>query len=291
MKPIKRILAATDFSPLGNAAVERAAMLAAGHNSALRVVHAFPKPGVLESLLAAGDGLPDRLRAAAREQFEQLIGRAGAASAAATIESAVVEGSASEAIATAADDYSPDLIVIGAHARGPVRQFFLGGTASRILSRARGPVLVVRQPAQSHYARVLAAVNLGPDSARVVDAALMLSRNGAITVAHACQSPFDARLHDRAESARQLELLGVREAEKASERMKELLATYAQAEPGLQGRVVRGHPNPVLFDLAAEIHADLIVALRHNGSRIGEDIMGSISRLLAYHAPCDVLLT
>ncbi len=290
MKPIKRILAAADFSPLGNAAVERAAMLAAGHNAALRVVHAFPKPGVLESFLAAGDGLPARLRDSAREQLEQLIRRAGAAAVTATIEAEVVEGPASQAIATAAAGFSPDLVVIGAHARGPVRQFFLGGTASRVLSGVRGPVLVVRQPAQSYYARVLAAVNLGPDSARGLDAALMLSRNGAITVAHACQSPFDVRLHDRAESARQLELLGVREAEKASERMKALLATHAHAESGLQGRVVRGHPNPVLFDLAAEIHADLIVALRHNGSRIEEDIMGSIARLLAYHAPCDVLI-
>lgn len=290
MKPIKRILAATDFSPLGNAAVERAAMLAAGHNSALRVLHAFPKPGVLESLLAAGDDLPARLRASAREHLEQLIRRTGAAAVTATIDADVVEGSASESIVRAAADFSPDLVVIGAHARGIVRQFFLGGTASRVLSGARGPVLVVRQPAQAHYARVLAAVNLGPDSARVLDAALMLSRHGSITVAHACQSPFDAGTHDRADSGGQLELLGVREAEKARVRMKELLATHAQDESGLQGRVVRGHPNPVLFDLAAEIHADLIVALRHNGPRIGEDIMGSIARLLAYHAPCDVLI-
>jgi nucleotide-binding universal stress UspA family protein len=38
------------------------------------------------------------------------------------------------------------------------------------------------------------------------------------------------------------------------------------------------------------MNADLIVALRHKGSRIDEAIMGSIARLLAYHAPCDVLL-
>jgi universal stress protein E len=290
MEPIKRILAATDFSPLGNAAVERAAMLAAGHNAALRVVHAFPKPGVLEALVAAGDGLPARLQAAAREHLDQLIRRAAAASVAATIEAEVVEGKASQVIATAAAGFSPDLVVIGAHARGSVRQFFLGGTASRVLSRSRAPVLVVRQPAQSHYARVLAAVNLGPDSARVVDAARMLSREGAITVAHACQPPFDSRLHDRGDSAAQLELLGVREAEKAMERMKALLAAHMRAGSELQARVVRGHPNPVLFDLASEIHADLIVALRHNGSRLEEDIMGSIARLLAYNAPCDVLL-
>lgn len=290
MKQIKRILAATDFSPLGDAAVDRAAMLAAGDKSALRVVHAFPSPGAFESLLAAGDVLSPRLRTAARESLDRLVRRSSGASATASIDADIVEGAASEVITKSAADFGADLIVIGAHAQGALRQFFLGGTASRILARTRCPVLVVRQPAQSRYGNVLAAVDLGPESGRVVDAALALSRDGTITVAHACLSPFDSRLHYRSDSAEQLEELAEREAEKARESMKALVSAYAAAGPGLQVRVVRGHPNPVLFDLAAETRADVIVALRHKGSRIGEDILGSIARLLAYNAPCDVLL-
>jgi len=58
----------------------------------------------------------------------------------------------------------------------------------------------------------------------------------------------------------------------------------------LQTRITRGHPNSVLLDIALEIKADLIVALRHKGSRMEETLMGSIARLLVYYAPCDVLL-
>ena len=36
--------------------------------------------------------------------------------------------------------------------------------------------------------------------------------------------------------------------------------------------------------------ADLIVVGKHGGSRLEESVMGSITRLLAYYAPCDVLV-
>jgi nucleotide-binding universal stress UspA family protein len=36
--------------------------------------------------------------------------------------------------------------------------------------------------------------------------------------------------------------------------------------------------------------ADLIVVGKHGGSRLEESVMGSIARLLAYYAPCDVLV-
>jgi nucleotide-binding universal stress UspA family protein len=288
MKPIQRILAATDFSPLGNAAVERAVMLAARKKAELQVVHAIPKLSTLTAILGTGDSLQEPLRAAAQEHLEDLMRQAGAG--AATVHAVVLEGSATAVISKAEYEFRPDLIVIGAHAKGAVRQFFLGGTASRILAYASCPVLVVRQPTQPDYSRVLAAVDLEPDSTRVVENALAMSHHNRITVAHAFQSPFDSRLPYRAISEEQLERLGDNEATKATSRMAELIATHELAGATLQTRVVRGHPNPVLFDLAAEMNADLIVALRHKGSRIDEAIMGSIARLLAYHAPCDVLL-
>ena len=288
MKSINRILAATDFAPLGNAAVERAIMLAARDKARLHVVHAFPKLSTLNAILATGDSLHGQLRVGAQEHLEDLVRRAGAD--AATINAEVVEGSAAEVISRAAGDFSPDLIVIGAHAKGAVQQFFLGGTASRILVRANCPVLVVRQPTKADYARVLAAVDLEPDSTRVIENALAMSRHGRIIVAHAYQPPFDSRLRLNAISAEYFERLAENEAAKAQSRMAELIATLALTGANLQTRVTRGHPNPVLLDLAVEINADLIVALRHKGSRIEETIMGSIARLLAYYAPCDVLL-
>ena len=41
---LKRILAATDFSALGDAAIHRAIVLAAREESELVILHAMPKP-------------------------------------------------------------------------------------------------------------------------------------------------------------------------------------------------------------------------------------------------------
>jgi len=140
-----------------------------------------------------------------QEYLEELVRQAGAG--AATINAKVLEGSATEVISMAAGDFSPDLIVIGAHAQGAVQQFFLGGTASRILVRASCPVLVVRKPTQADYARVLAAVDLEPDSTRVIENALAMLHHGRITIAHAYQPPFDSNLNYSANSAEYLERL------------------------------------------------------------------------------------
>jgi len=82
--------------------------------------------------------------------------------------------------------------------------------------------------------------------------------------------------------------------------VREILRFYREApallaDPDLAGldltvRIAHGHPNPVLFDLANEMGAELIVVGKHGGSRLEESVMGSITRLLAYYAPGDVLI-
>jgi nucleotide-binding universal stress UspA family protein len=288
MKAIKRILATTDFSSLGNAAVERALLLAAREKAEVLVVHALPEQGPFTAVLGSGSDLHQRMRSAAQESLVELV-QAGEKQVA-EARTQVLEGAAADVVARAATGFQPDLIVMGAHARGTVKQFFLGGTASRILERAACPVLVIRQSVRADYARALAAVDLGPSSSRVVAHALMLARFGRTTVAHAYVAPFNAKLRYRGISNEDVERMMTNAAESAKARMAALLATPELSGANLETRIVTGHPNPVLFELASELEIDLIVAGRHKGTPIEETIMGSIARLLAYHAPCDVLV-
>ena len=288
MKAIKRILATTDFSTLGNAAVERALLLATRDKAEVRAVHALPEPGLFTAVLGSGSDLHERMRSAAQESLGELVERSvGQATEA---HAQVMEGTAHDVVARAAAEFQPDLIVIGAHARGTVKQFLLGGTASRILERATCPVLVIRQPVRADYARALVAVDLEAGSPGVVANALVLARFARTTVVHAYQAPFNAKLRYRGISNEDVERMMANAAETAKVRMAALLAAPELAGPNLESRIVTGHPNPVLFELASEIEADLIVAGRHIGTAIEEAIMGSIARLLAYHAPCDVLV-
>jgi len=286
---LKRILAATDFSPLGDAAIRRAALLAAREDSELVIVHAMPGLAVLGGAFGADGDLPARMRAVAEAKLAALV-QATTQTGVRPVRARIAEGSAQRALADAAENFRPDLLVIGAHGKGLVQQFFLGGTASRILVHATCPVLVARCEPAGDYRRALAAVDLRPRSEGVLRTAITVAARARVTALHAYQGPFEAKLRNKGFAEEDIACYAEVEARAAERNMAALLADPELAGLDLETRIVRGHPNPVLFDAANEMGADLVVVGKHGGSRLGEAVMGSIARLLAYYAPCDVLV-
>lgn len=193
MTPLKRILVATDFSELGNTAVRRAALLAAREDTELLVVHAFPRQSALDAAFGGAADLPVRLRAAAKANLDAQV-EAARSLGAVRIRAEIAAGSAHRAVADATETFRPDLVAIGAHGRGALQQFFLGGTAAHILAQAACPVLVARQAAAGEYACALAAVDLGPRSEAVLRAALVVAALARVTALHAYRAPFEAKL-------------------------------------------------------------------------------------------------
>ncbi len=289
MNKLIRILAATDFSPLGDAAVRRATLLAAREDSELLIVHAMPGLSVLDGVFGAEDDLPARMRAVAEAKLAALV-QATTQTGVRPVRAGIAEGSARRTLAEAAESFHPDLLVIGAHGKGLLQQFFLGGTASRILAQAVCPVLVARCEPAGDYRQALAAVDLGPRSEAVLRAAIMVAARARVTAVHAYQGPFEAKLRNKGFAEEDIACYAEIEARAAERNMAALLADPELAGLDLETRIVHGHPNPVLFEGASDLGADLIVVGRHGGSRLGEAVMGSITRLLAYHAPCDVLV-
>mgnify|MGYP001293334394 CR=1 FL=1 len=289
MIAVKRLLVATDFSPLGAEAVRRAALLAARERAELLIVHALPRLSTLDAVYGAEGGMPGQLRAAAEAHLVgqvETAHKAGAAGARGDL----VEGAAHRAVADAAETFRPDLIVIGAHGRGMLQQFFLGGTAARILAQAACPVLVTRRPCAADYRQALAAVDLGPRSEAVLRAALVVAASARVTLVHAYQAPFEARLRNKEFPEADIRRYAEQASRGAERNLDALLADPELAGLDIARRIVHGDPNPALPDAIRELDADLIVVGRHGGTRIGEALMGSVPRFLAYYADCDVLI-
>ena len=128
-----RILAATDGSRAGNAAVRFAARLANGNRQniiTIVTVHETDGGG-------GAAGAENVLARAARQlrgrpaRYRRV--RAGA-------------GAVPEAIARTADRIRADLVVIGSEGRDSLQEWVVGGTALRLIYVARRPVTVVRAP-------------------------------------------------------------------------------------------------------------------------------------------------
>ncbi len=288
MNSKRTVLVGCDFSTLGQAAVRRAAMIAADQGSHLHIVHAFPIATLLDSVFAGGDWAA-RMQSDAEHRLSAMAAQARELGAS-SVSQQLMHGTAHRILAEAAESVRPELIVIGAHGRGALQQFFLGGTAARVLASAPCPVLVVRYAADVPYRRVLAALDLGPRSQHVLQDATRFARNAQLVPAHTFRSPHEARMRLHGASEAELSAFIDGAAHSAQESMMECLREAGMGQLTSQPRIVHGDTNPAIPDLARELEADLLVVGRHSGSRMTEAVLGSVPRFLAYYAPCDVLV-
>lgn len=284
MTQLTRILAATDLSTHGNHAVRRAAELAATSGAKLMLIHAMPREAalseVLHSIGARADGMRDAVAARLQALVDELAPRLRQPA-----QWALAEGKAHRVVAEAAAEFAPDLLVIGAHGEGAVQQFFLGGTAAKLLVRGPTPTLVVRSAPAGAYRSVLAATDLGERSTAVIQAARTVAPHGSLKLLHAYGVPYEARLRFHGISHDAILAHLERERENILTRLRALVSDL---DPPVLVEAVHGHPNTVLLTAASK--HDLVVVGRHSGRTFVENLLGSTPRFLAYAAPCDVLI-
>lgn len=140
----RHILAATDFSELGDLAVERAIELARDQEARLTLVHVLPEPVApsplvphyfdvrtdVAQLAQAKNGALDALRARVRGEL--------------SVECEVAFGDPASEILAIESRVHPDLIVLATHGRRGFVHFVMGSVTERVLRGARADVLAVR---------------------------------------------------------------------------------------------------------------------------------------------------
>jgi len=145
----EHILGATDFSPLGNQALQRAANLAAEAGCRLTALTVLPQPEMPSPLLAhydleKNDAKEAQARIAAREALLEAI-PASVREGELQIECEVLVGDPAGEILSADLRLRPDLIVLATHGRRGWRRWIMGSVAERVVQMAHADVLTVRE--------------------------------------------------------------------------------------------------------------------------------------------------
>jgi len=146
----RRILVATDFSALGNAAIG-CAFGAAAPAADVKIVHVIPPLTPAGAAMGAAKGgrvTRARLRRAEADACQRLreLVPAAMAARAATVDCAVLQGDdIARLITQEAARFGADLICLGSHGRGLVSEAIVGSVANAVLARADRPVMVSRQ--------------------------------------------------------------------------------------------------------------------------------------------------
>lgn len=142
---LKNILVATDFSEPSANALAYGRDLARAYNATLHVLH------VTEDVLMryspeVGFAVPELqkdLEQAARRELDAII-TADDVRTLRVVPAIETATSAANGITSYATAQQIDLIIVGTHGRGAVKQFLMGSVAERVVRTAPCPVLAVR---------------------------------------------------------------------------------------------------------------------------------------------------
>ncbi len=158
---VKKILYATDLSKNSSYAFLYAVDMARRHDAKIVILHAVD-PG--RPISYAGSRVEALIRTAKKEEqargFEEIKkglhdfcgrmeGQIGAPCVELVSKIVVPLGHPMEEILKAADEEDCDVLVLGTHGKGFLKQTFLGSVAGSILERTRKPVFIIPLPAET----------------------------------------------------------------------------------------------------------------------------------------------
>lgn len=288
------LLAATDFSASAERAVQRAALLAKQHGAKLHLMHVVPTltwtmfgRALVEHPLVT----EKNLFAAAKERLanltEDCANRYGIA-----VRSHVDIGRPYQRIAEYVTTHGIDMTVLGPHADNPVRDVFVGSTASRFVRRGTRSALVARSASAAPYRRMLVAVDFSDASRLSVETAASLAPEATIHVLHVFDVLFEGKMlyaNVEREVIQQYRDAANEEAWRMMNEFTDELALPERVLPVVP--VVRnGDPAQRVIEEARTLQADLIVMGKRGRSELDQLFLGSVTESVLHQTDTDLLL-
>ncbi len=177
----KKILHPTDFSEVSLQAFDQAIALALRYGAKLQLLHAvvlheYDNTTVDKGVKKLNEAY-DSLRAELMIHMEAIVEKSDIASGMCSL--IIKRGfSAGEAIIDKAEESGSDLIVMGTHGDSPVRHFFLGSVAEKVVRYAPCPVMVLgrMEDAPGHFENILLPVDFSKASHKAAELAVELAK-------------------------------------------------------------------------------------------------------------------
>ncbi len=293
MSGIQKILAATDFSESAANAVERAAMLAAQTGAGLAITNVIGR-GTLDSLHDllspdASDELEDALLKESLDrlhELEQGISERHGVSA----QTSVAAGSVLREIDAYANGTGADLLVLGAHGGGFVRDMLLGSTTERVLRKTTLPMLIVRLAPAVRYERALIPVDFSERSQAAIALARSVAPDAELILLHAFEVPYEGHLRQAGVEESKVNELREAAREEALRRLEDLVASTGVPAASIRTVLVYGQPASGILEQVQSLECDLIAMGKQGLGTMEELVLGSVTRQVVEHAPCDVLI-
>jgi nucleotide-binding universal stress UspA family protein len=285
MNSLTKILLPVDFSERSALAVHYARDLALHFRSELILAHVLPPLHSEFGVEITGSMLVDVYRSRTDQAERDLNAFELEALAGLNVRRLLLHGEPASKIVELAHEEHADLIAMPTHGYGQFRRFILGSNTAKVLHDADCPVwtgvhIEAAQPVAAPFAKILCAVDLGPQSARTLTWASWLQREfqGQLTLIHAIAAHAEA-LDEPDLSWR----TGIREI--AEEELLRL-----QRETGAEADLLleAGEPTRIICSAASRVGAGTVIIGR--GSAAGNfGRLRTNSYAIIRQSPCPVV--
>jgi nucleotide-binding universal stress UspA family protein len=276
---LKKILFATDFSPVSEAALPFAVAIARRFESSIHAVHVLA-PGELQPMPeAAPIVLESNFMQRAEQQMVELLSSEAFEGVPhdGRVRSGVEIWSEIEAVI---ESNQIDLVVLGTHGREGLKQLVLGSVAETIFRAAPCPVLVVgprvaKKATLPVFRDLLFATDLSPASLKALSFVQAFAEENQADVIVLHVSPEKVR-------CREEEVLAV---ESLGKWMRELIPS----RPHWEYEVRFGAPAEHILKLAADRPCDLIMLGARHASSFATHVPGAVAHRIVSEAQCPVV--
>lgn len=286
------VLAATDFSPAGRHAAQRAARLA--HETGARLVLAHVVCGTLLQELRQWLGGPGDVTAQvfddARRQLEQAA-QALAPVAHGGVETRLASGAVPHEVQRLAEACGAGLVVVGVRGAGALRRFVLGSTAERLLRTLPQPLLVVRQAPHERYRRVLVAVDFSAWSLPALAQARRVAPHAELHLLAVVGVPFEEKLRFAGVDESTIALYRRQVKADALQRLHALAHDAGLATGCWTPHVAEGDAWLRIVEQEQELDCDLVVLGKQGRSAPQDLLLGSVTRHVLAEGAVDVLVS
>jgi nucleotide-binding universal stress UspA family protein len=290
---IETLLVALDFSETAFAGARWAIEQLAPRNvTLLHVIDPPDRPRYAAALLLVEDAVEATAREFAerrlREFTEEISFRA--------VRSEVRVGKPSAQIRSVAREIGVDLVVIGPHGDRPLPWKFLGTTAERVVRSCPVPVLVATNPEPRQPQRILTPV----DDASITPVVLEWTRflaerwNADVTLLHVWSNALYSHVASmtyattRDEDAAQKEIRT--EMSEAAAHWLDMMARTGLDPARVTPAVRYGNAGEIAVEMAADLHAGVLVMGRTGSGLIEEAVLGSTVRTVLHGSRCPILV-
>lgn len=307
---IGRILVPLDSSDFAESALPLATAIARGAGATVELVSvvdviATPMAGLAQAVPL---DLEDTVRRDRAAYLDDVADRVRSATGG-EVETAVVDGEASHALADRAADGTIDLVVMSTHGRGTVERAWLGSVADRLVRRLDVPLILVRPEATEEEPAAEAQGSIPAGSAQV--RRILVTLDGS-DLAEAVLEPAQAVARALGAPLSLLRVAGVRMyvgspylPQGAEEYQSQLEAERTEAEEYLRavaarleegGAEVEGHevlqgPAAMTILEAAEAETEGLIAIAtHGRGGFQRLVLGSVSDKVLRGSNLPVLL-